>query len=336
MVDKEDQLLHKSSEIKEAALWIKKGEVIAFPTETVYGLGANALDEKAIQKIFQAKGRPSDNPLIVHIAKEEQLKDLVTDVPLVAKKLINAFWPGPLTIILKRTNSIAESVTAGLDTVGIRMPSHSIALSLIEAAGVPIAAPSANQSGKPSPTTANHVIHDLDGKIAGVVDGGVTGVGVESTVVDCSVDRVMLYRPGGVTKEEIEDVIGAIEVDPSLHAETEAPRSPGMKYTHYAPTGQLYIVSDCRKIKDYVQEARIKGHRVGVLTTEERVAEYDADIVVACGKRDDLSTVAQKLYDSLRAFDGQKAEIIYTEAFPKEGIGIAVMNRLEKAADGVI
>ncbi|MCK0470032.1 L-threonylcarbamoyladenylate synthase [Halalkalibacter sp. APA_J-10(15)] len=336
MVDKDDQFLHKSSEIKEAALWIKNGDVIAFPTETVYGLGANALDEEAIQNIFQAKGRPSDNPLIVHIAKEEQLKELVIDVPLVAKKLIHAFWPGPLTIILKRTNSIAESVTAGLDTVGVRMPSHPIALTLIEAADVPIAAPSANQSGKPSPTSASHVIHDLNGKIAGVVDGGVTGVGVESTVVDCSVDRVILYRPGGVTKEEIEAVIGPIEVDPSLQAETEAPRSPGMKYTHYAPIGQLYVVSDCGKINNYVQEARAKGHRVGVLTTEERKAKYDADIVVACGKRDDLSTVAQKLYDSLRTFDQQKAEIIYAEAFPKEGIGIAIMNRLEKAADAVI
>lgn len=336
IVDKNSVHLNNSSEIKEAALWIKKGDIIAFPTETVYGLGANAFDEMAIQKIFQAKGRPSDNPLIVHIAKMEQLEELVTEVPLVAQQLMNAFWPGALTIILKRTNRIATSVTAGLDTVGVRMPSHPIALKLIEEAGVPVAAPSANQSGKPSPTSARHVLHDLNGRIAGIVDGGLTGVGVESTVIDCSTEKPILYRPGGVTKEEIESVIGTIEVDPSLQAETVAPRSPGMKYTHYAPTGKLFIVENREQISTYIKAAKEQGLRVGVLTTEERVADYDADVIVACGRRESLTTVAQKLYDSLRTFDDQKVEVIYAEAFPKEGIGIAIMNRLEKAAETVL
>ncbi|WP_082394217.1 L-threonylcarbamoyladenylate synthase [Bacillus sp. JCM 19034] len=336
IVDKSNVYLHNSSEIKEAALWIKKGEVVAFPTETVYGLGANAFDDTAIQKIFKAKGRPSDNPLIVHIAKVEQLEELVTEIPPVAKKLISAFWPGALTIIMKRTNGIANSVTAGLDTVGIRMPSHPVALKLIEEADVPIAAPSANRSGKPSPTNASHVLHDLDGRIAGVVDGGITGLGVESTVIDCSTNRPILYRPGGVTKEEIESVIGTIEVDPSLKKETVVPKSPGMKYTHYAPEGKLFVVEDRGQIRAYIEAAKQNGLRVGVLTTEENAAQYEADIVIACGSSERLSTVAQNLYDSLREFDQQKAEVIYAESFPKEGIGIAIMNRLEKAAEAVL
>lgn len=323
----------KAPEIEEAALWIKSGEVVAFPTETVYGLGANALDEKAIQNIFVAKGRPSDNPLIVHIAKESQLNDLVEEIPATAQALIDVFWPGPLSIIFKRKEGIAPSVTAGLSTVAIRMPDHPVALRLLEEANVPIAAPSANLSGKPSPTTAAHVFHDLNRKIAGIVDGGPTGVGLESTVIDCSEGTPVLYRPGGVTKEQIEEIIGPIDVDPALASAEEAPKSPGMKYTHYSPAGILYLVDDRENIPSYIHEAKKAGSRVGVLTTEENADAYDADVVIACGKRNDLATVAMSLYKSLRSFDEEKVEVIFAETFAKEGLGIAIMNRLEKAAE---
>ncbi|MFC0471701.1 L-threonylcarbamoyladenylate synthase [Halalkalibacter kiskunsagensis] len=318
--------------IKEAALWITKGEVVAFPTETVYGLGANALDEQAVKKIFEAKGRPSDNPLIVHIAEQLQLTDLVTHIPDVAHTLMKHFWPGPLTIILKKKDTVAPSVTAGLDTVAIRIPNHPVARALLQEANVPVAAPSANLSGKPSPTSAAHVYHDLKGRIAGILDGGQTGVGVESTVLDCSKPTPILYRPGGVTKEEIEALIGPIQVDPSLHSENDAPLSPGMKYTHYSPTGTLYLVEDQTKIAPLIKQAQFEGKRVGVLTTTENEHKYEADVVVACGSRENLATVASGLYESLRMFDEKEAEIIFSEVFPNEHLGIAIMNRLQKAA----
>ncbi|ADC49446.1 sua5/yciO/yrdC/ywlC family protein [Alkalihalophilus pseudofirmus OF4] len=333
-VDKINDEDKKREYISDAALWISEGEVVAFPTETVYGLGANALDEKAIAKIFEAKGRPSDNPLIVHIANRDQLSELVTEITPAAEKLMEAFWPGPLTIIFKKKGPIAPNVTAGLDTVAIRMPSHPLALKLIKAANVPVAAPSANLSGKPSPTTAAHVYHDLQGRIAGVVDGGSTGVGLESTVLDCSVHPPMLYRPGGVTIEELKEVVGEVAVDPSLKNTEDAPRSPGMKYTHYAPKGSLTLVHDVSRIQALLDEAREQGKKVGVLTTEERAAEYKADTVIACGAREDLSTVAAKLYEALRQFDQENVDVIYSETFPNEGVGAAIMNRLEKAAGG--
>ncbi|MDT8860445.1 L-threonylcarbamoyladenylate synthase [Alkalihalobacillus sp. MEB130] len=322
--------------MKEAALWITKGEIVAFPTETVYGLGANALDEQAVKKIFEAKGRPSDNPLIVHIADIEQLDELVLEIPDVAHQLMNQFWPGPLTLIFKKKQVVAPSVTAGLETVAVRMPDHDVARALLRAAGVPVAAPSANVSGKPSPTTAAHVYHDLKGKIKGIVDGGRTGVGLESTVLDCSTPVPMLYRPGGVTKEELEAVIGKVDVDPtllSLSAE-QTPLSPGMKYTHYSPSGTVYLVRDRQKMVELIWRAKQEGKRVGVLTTVENEGAYEADVVVACGSREDLATVASALYDSLRTFDEREAEVIFSEVFPYEGLGIAIMNRLEKAAGG--
>ncbi len=320
--------------IKEAALWIRRGEVVAFPTETVYGLGANALDEEAVKKIFIAKGRPSDNPLIVHIAKESALTDLVERVPEKAKRLIDAFWPGPLTIIFKKSTRVAPSVTAGLDTIAIRMPDHPVAQKIIEEARVPVAAPSANVSGKPSPTKATHVINDLNGKIAGIVDAGPTGVGLESTVIDCTKEPPVIYRPGGVTKEAIEAVIGKVDVARNAENDEETPLSPGMKYTHYAPDGALYLVSDPTKIEQLVRTAKKDGKKVGVLTTEEGKRLYDADVVVSCGTRTDLQTVATSLYDSLRTFDRYGVDVIYAETFPQEGVGAAIMNRLEKAALG--
>nr|WP_235820457.1 L-threonylcarbamoyladenylate synthase [Halalkalibacter krulwichiae] len=336
MVDKFWEYEKQRQFIKDAALWIKKGEVVAFPTETVYGLGANALEEAAVKKIFEAKGRPSDNPLIVHIADTSQLSELVEEVPQVAQQLIKHFWPGPLTIILKKKQSVAESVTAGLDTVAVRMPNHPVALELLRDAGVPVAAPSANLSGKPSPTSGEHVYHDLQGRIAAILDGGQTGVGLESTVLDCTKDVPVLYRPGGATITEIEAIVGPIKVDPSLISKEEIPMSPGMKYTHYSPNGSFVLVQDQKKLVRLLAEAKASGKRTGVLTTEENRDKYEADVVVSCGKRDDLRSVANHLYESLRKFDLEEAEIIFSETFPNEELGIAIMNRLEKAAGGQI
>ncbi|WP_017725983.1 L-threonylcarbamoyladenylate synthase [Halalkalibacterium ligniniphilum] len=334
IVDKNKEIDKNVECIKEAGLWIKNNEVVALPTETVYGLGANARSNKAVAKIFEAKGRPSDNPLIVHIAKIEQLNKIVKEIPETARKLMEAFWPGPLTIIFQNAGQVAEKVTAGLPTVAIRMPDHPVALALLEAADVPVAAPSANLSGKPSPTTAQHVLADLNGRIAGIVDGGPTGVGLESTVIDCTVHPPMIYRPGGVTKEEIEAVIGEVCLDQALVGGSEVPKSPGLKYTHYAPEGDLVLVEDVHIIQALVNEEKKKGKKVGVLTTEERKGRYEADVVLTCGRRQKLATVATQLYSVLRQFDATNVDVIFSETFPKEGVGEAVMNRLEKAAGG--
>lgn len=335
VVDKKIALHTSNPQISQAALWINKDEVVAFPTETVYGLGANALSDLAITKIYEAKGRPSDNPLIVHIANSGQLTKLVKNIPDTAQKLMDAFWPGPLTIIFESNSTVSAKVTAGLETVAVRMPDHPVALALIEAANVPLAAPSANLSGKPSPTKAEHVLHDLNGRIAGVLDGGATGVGLESTVIDCTCTPPMILRPGGVTREELEAVVGSVTVDKALLEKDEAPKAPGMKYTHYAPKAPLIIVEGSNSfIQRLVDEQQQNGKRVGVLTTEENKAVYKADMVVACGYRVDLKTVAQHLYDSLRAFDEENIDIIFSESFPHSGVGEAVMNRLSKAAGG--
>ncbi|WP_026591847.1 L-threonylcarbamoyladenylate synthase [Bacillus sp. UNC437CL72CviS29] len=320
-------------QLQEAARLLRENEAIAFPTETVYGLGANAMNDEAIAKIFEAKGRPSDNPLIVHIGAKSQLGEIVREITPVAEELMKHFWPGPLTIILPKKDGISEKVTAGLDTVGVRMPDHPVALALIEEANVPVAAPSANRSGRPSPTLASHVYEDLNGKIAGIVDGGATGVGVESTVIDCTSDVPTILRPGGITKEQLEDVIGTVSLDPALKDEKEKPKAPGMKYTHYAPKAPLSIVEGSRDfIQQLVDKKKSEGYAVGVLTTEENQHVYKADVVLSCGMRSDLASVATKLYDVLRTFDASKVDMIFSESFPNEGIGNAIMNRLTKAA----
>ncbi|HDX9494862.1 threonylcarbamoyl-AMP synthase [Bacillus thuringiensis] len=320
-------------QLQEAAKLLRENEAVAFPTETVYGLGANAMDDEAIAKIFEAKGRPSDNPLIVHIGTKSQLDGIVKEIPPVAEKLMAHFWPGPLTIILPRKEGISERVTAGLNTVGVRMPDHPVALALIEEANVPVAAPSANRSGRPSPTLASHVYEDLNGKIAGIVDGGATGVGVESTVIDCTSPVPTILRPGGITKEQLEAVIGTVSLDPALKDEKEKPKSPGMKYTHYAPKAPLSIVEGSREfIQQLVDEKKEEGFKVGVLTTEEYQHVYNADVILSCGVRSDLASVATKLYDVLRTFDASEVDVIFSESFPNEGIGNAIMNRLTKAA----
>lgn len=335
VVDNKTEIHTSNPQIQEAALWVNKGEVVAFPTETVYGLGANALSDQAIAKIYEAKGRPSDNPLIVHIANINQLKKLIKEIPASAQKLIDAFWPGPLTIIFESNSAVSSKVTAGLETVAIRMPDHPVALALIEAADVPVAAPSANLSGKPSPTKADHVLHDLNGRIAGVLDGGATGVGLESTVIDCTCTPPMILRPGGVTQEEVEAVIGPVAVDKALVEKDQAPKSPGMKYTHYAPKAPLVIVEGSKAfLQSLVDEQQQNGKKVGVLATEESKQDYNADVIISCGYRVDLKTIAHNLYDSLRTFDEEKIDIIFSENFPKIGVGEAVMNRLSKAAGG--
>jgi L-threonylcarbamoyladenylate synthase len=333
-VDKYVDNLESNPQIVDAAHFLRENEVVALPTETVYGLGGNAESDEAVAKIFAAKGRPSDNPLIIHIAEREQINQFVSEIPDKAEVLMDAFWPGPLTIILKKKEGIlSEKATAGLESVGVRMPDHPVALALLKACRLPIAAPSANSSGKPSPTRAEHVLEDLQGKIAGVVDGGSTGVGVESTVIDCTETIPVILRPGGVTKEQLEAVIGDVRIDPALSNEASKPKAPGMKYQHYAPNAPLYLVEGSRKfLQHLVDEKKKEGFKVGVLTTEEMLSEYQSDIVLACGKRSVPDTVAAALYDTLRAFNHEKVDIIYSEVFPSTGVGHAIMNRLQKAA----
>lgn len=333
-VDKTVDKLELYPQVSQAADLLRENEVVAFPTETVYGLGGNAENDGAVSKIFEAKGRPSDNPLIIHIGKMEQIEEFVQEVPQKAAKLMEAFWPGALTIIFnKKEGALSDVATAGLSTVAVRMPDHPIALSILQESGLPIAAPSANRSGRPSPTTAQHVWEDLNGRIAGIVDGGPTGIGVESTVIDCTEDIPVILRPGGVTKEQLQEVVGEVGVDPALLKSKEAPKSPGMKYTHYAPDAPLYLVKRGREeLQEIINEKRREGLSVGVLTTEENKAYYDADVVYACGRRAELETVAAHLYEALRSFNNTDVDLILSETFPSEGVGDAIMNRLLKAA----
>ncbi len=325
--------------LERAARLIRAGEVVAFPTETVYGLGANALDADAVRKIFEAKGRPGDNPLIVHIARLEQLDGLVkTPLPPLALRLAGAYWPGPMTMILKKTERIPDAVSAGLDTVGIRLPAHPAARALIERAGCPIAAPSANRSGRPSPTLASHVLEDMDGRIALILDGGACEVGLESTVVDLTADRPRVLRPGGVTREMIERVAGAADVDEGVLrplAEGERPRSPGMKYRHYAPRGRLTIVrgSDKRvaqKICKLYDEACARGGRAAILALSANAPAYAPRRVRALGA--DAGEVAGTLFAALREMDEAGVTDIFAEAVDARGVGLAVMNRMGRAA----
>jgi L-threonylcarbamoyladenylate synthase len=333
-VDKYVDNLENNPQVVDAANFLRDNEVVALPTETVYGLGGNAKSDAAVKKIFAAKGRPSDNPLIIHIAEKRQLSTFVEEIPEKAERLIEAFWPGPLTIIFKRKEgSLSETATAGLATVAVRIPDHPVALALLKSCGLPIAAPSANSSGKPSPTNAEHVLDDLNGKIAGVIDGGATGIGVESTVVDCTEEIPVILRPGGVTKEQLESIVGEVQVDAALTDEAARPKAPGMKYRHYAPNAPLYMVSGTTKfLQRLVEEKRQEGLRVGVLTTEENAHLFEADVVLTCGKRTELETVAAALYDTLRKFNLEKVDVIYSEVFPNTGVGQAIMNRLQKAA----
>ncbi|WP_339226510.1 L-threonylcarbamoyladenylate synthase [Oceanobacillus sp. FSL K6-2867] len=329
-----DQVYNKHA-IEEAARLLKSGKTVAFPTETVYGLGADATNEAAVAKIFKAKGRPQDNPLIAHVATVEQLRRLVDNLPAYVENLINVFTPGPLTFVLKSNGACAANVTAGLSTIGVRIPDHPVAHKLLQLADVPVAAPSANVSGRPSPTNAEHVWEDLHGKIAGLLDGGPTGVGVESTVIDCTQDIPIILRPGGVTKQQLESVVGTVMIDPGLAHEKEKPKSPGMKYRHYSPEVPLMLVAGtAARIQANIDEQQIKGNRVGVLASEQVAKQLHHVEVRSLGAN--LHEIASNLYDGLRAFKQRDVDVIICEAFSEDGIGQAVMNRLKKAASRII
>ncbi|USB32897.1 L-threonylcarbamoyladenylate synthase [Paenibacillus sp. YPG26] len=330
--------------IQEAAALLRAGETVAFPTETVYGLGADARSDEAVERIFAAKGRPSDNPLIVHIAELSQLDEIVLDVNDTARRLMEAYWPGPLTLVLPvRPGAVSPRVTAGLSTVAVRMPAHDIALRLIAAAGCPVAAPSANRSGRPSPTLASHVGEDLAGLIGGIVDGGPTGVGLESTVAEAGPDgTVTVLRPGSVTAAALARVAASVHTDPALHSgrgeSSPAPRSPGMKYTHYAPRGSLRIVRGqdpgavVARVQAELAAAEARGEVTGVLAYDEHLHHYRASIAISLGPVGALENAAHRLYAGLRRFDEEGATFMVAEACPEEGVGLAVMNRLLKAA----
>ncbi|ECB9672210.1 threonylcarbamoyl-AMP synthase [Listeria monocytogenes] len=320
---------------QEAAELLQNGECVAFPTETVYGLGADATNQAAIQKIYAAKGRPSDNPLIVHIARLDQMNSFVASYPPKAIQLMEKFWPGPLTVILPlKKESLAANVSAGLSTVGVRMPEHPVSLALINAANVPVAAPSANRSGKPSPTTADHVIEDLDGKIAGIIDGGATGVGLESTVIDCSLEMPIILRPGGITKEQIEQVIGPVDISTNNTKETEKPKAPGMKYTHYAPKAPVYLIEGSTPFwQKEINKVEAANKKLGILATKELIDQLTTSAAVeTTGSIKALDEIAMSLYKGLRAFDHAGVDIIFAEVYPETELGAAIMNRLEKAA----
>lgn len=329
--------------VKEAARYIIGGELVGFPTETVYGLGANGLDENAVRKIFMAKGRPQDNPLILHVNSIEMLRTLVVEIPDKALKLIDAFWPGPLTILFKKNNIVPEVITAGLDTVAIRMPSHKIALELIGASNTPIAAPSANTSGRPSPTRAEHVIEDMNGKIPFIIDGGETGIGLESTVIDLTEDIPMILRPGGITPRDIIEVLGECKIDPGLEETSidSTPKSPGQKYRHYAPKAKMFVFTG--KSEDVNKEmliratkAKHEGKKVGIMTTIENVEFFSGFMIEEMGSLDDVDSIAHNLFHLIRKLDEAKVDLILCQGVERDSIGLAVMNRLYKASGGNI
>ncbi len=334
------------SKLRFAAEILQKGGLVVFPTETVYGLGANALDEKAAENIFLAKGRPADNPLIVHIADFADLGQVVADLPPIAQALAEKFWPGPLTLILKKKESIPDAVTAGLPSVAVRMPDHPIARTLIKLSGLPIAAPSANLSGKVSPTSAEHVIEDLWGRVDVIIDGGRTGVGLESTVVDLTVWPPQLLRPGGVSLEELRQVVPELELDRALLDKNKqekdmVPRSPGLKYTHYSPRAKVVLVRRGEKQKEKILELlesyQKAGKKVGILCREEWKSYFSkADFLLELTKGSDLQQAAYNLFNHLRRFDQVKMDVIIVEGVAEEGIGLAVMNRLTKAAQEIV
>lgn len=325
--------------IEEAASCIREGGLVAFPTETVYGLGADAMQASASRKIYEAKGRPSDNPLIVHIADSSSLKKLTDWVPPAAKKLAKTFWPGPLTMIVRKSEAVPYETTGGLDTVAVRMPDHPVALALIAASGTFIAAPSANISGRPSPTRAEHVQQDLEGRIPLILDGGSVGIGIESTIVDLTEEVPMILRPGYITKEMLEDVIGEVLVDPGIieSDSLEKPKAPGMKYKHYAPKAELTLVTGerehvIRTINDLVEKNILQGKRTGVIATDETMEDYPRAETISIGAREDEEEIARHLYGILRRFDELEVDEIYSESFMSSGFGQAIMNRLLKAA----
>jgi len=326
--------------IRIAAKIIRDNGLVAFPTETVYGLGANALVDEAVLKIFKAKRRPADNPLIVHIADKDDVNFLAEEIPSEAEKLIEKFWPGPLTLLFRKSEIVPDVTTAGLATVAIRMPSHPIAKILIEESDVPIAAPSANLAGRPSPTSAKHVLADLGGTVDAVIDGGEITYGVESTVLDLTAKPPTVLRPGPVSVEELQKIVGEVEVHPvaeaKLPAEKAVAKAPGMKHRHYAPKAKIIVVEGelervCQKVQELADARRGSG-KVGILGTRETSDRYRADVVKIMGDRKDPRTIAKNLFRLLRELDSEGVDFAVVEGIEPAGIGLAVMNRLRKAA----
>ncbi len=323
----------------EAARILQQGGLVAFPTETVYGLGADALNAKAAERIYKAKGRPSDNPLIVHICDMADLERITTEIPPKARLLAERYWPGPLTMIFKKNAAVPLTTTGGLDTVAVRMPRNEIALELIRCSTRFIAAPSANTSGRPSPTTADHVYRDLEGKIPLILDGGAVGIGIESTIVDFTGEMPTILRPGYITREEIASLIGEVQMDPALESKdpTLRPKAPGMKYRHYAPKAPLTLFRGqsadvTEAINKMAYQAEEQGKKVGILATEETAKEYPRGVVRILGSRENELSVAQRLYGVLRELDELKVDVIFSECFSDDGVGEAIMNRMRKAA----
>ncbi len=328
--------------IRIAADTIRKGGIVAFPTETVYGLGADALNAEAVGKLFEAKKRPPDNPIIVHVASKKDVYRLARDIPKAAENSMAKFWPGPLTLVLKRSRLVPDITVVGLDTIAIRMPKNKVALVLLKESGTPIAAPSANLAGKPSPTNAQHVIEDLAGRIDIVLDAGPTKIGVESTVVNMTSSPPEILRPGGTPYERLREVLGKVKLHPLAKAEKKVritkAISPGMKHRHYAPEAEMIIVEGelekvIGKVRELAEIYAAKGKRVGILATDESVFNYEADVVKSLGGRENPAMIAKKLFRLLRLLDKEKVDIIIAEGISLQGLGLAVMNRLRKAAN---
>lgn len=324
--------------LRRAGEVIRRGGLAAFPTETVYGLGG-ALDPESARKIYAAKGRPSDNPLIVHICRFEDIYPLVSRLSEAAVKVAGVFWPGPLTLILPKSQKVPYEITGGLETVAVRFPSHPAARKLIEYAGGYVAAPSANTSGRPSPTCAKYVIEDMDGRIDMIVDGGEVGIGLESTIIDLTAEPPQILRPGYITWEMLDRVLEGVAMDAAIMEPEcgQAPKAPGMKYRHYAPSGRLVIVEGAPgEVVSYINGRtaadKAAGEKTGVLGTEETLEHYQADVVKCVGEREDEEGIARRLFTVLREFDDEKVTMIYSESFSSRGLGQAIMNRLLKAA----
>ena len=325
--------------IERAGQILKSGGLVAFPTETVYGLGANALDDEAVRKIFIAKGRPQDNPLIIHVSTKE-ISELVKDVPEVAQKIIDKFWPGPLTVILEKKDIIPNVTSANLNTIGIRMPNSEIALKLIELAERPIAAPSANISGRPSPTEVERCVEDLNGRVDYIIGGESSDIGVESTIVDCTVNPPLVLRPGGITLEMLKEINPEIELDKALKSKPNddfKPKAPGMKYKHYAPNAHLKIIKGKNEktieiINEIVENYIEKGNDVAILTTNENLNKFNNGKVISLGSENDLKEIAKNLFEALRKCDDLRVQYILCQGFEENGVGLAIMNRLNKAA----
>lgn len=325
--------------LRQAGEIIKRGGLAAFPTETVYGLGGDALNPDSARKIYAAKGRPSDNPLIVHISRFEDIRRIVSCLPETAVRIADAFWPGPLTMILPKAEIVPKETTGGLDTVAVRFPAHPAARKLIAYSGGYVAAPSANVSGKPSPTLAKYVMEDMDGRIDMIVDGGEVGIGLESTIIDLTAEPPRILRPGYITQQMLDGVLGEVDIDITIIKPDsgQAPKAPGMKYRHYAPKGRLVVVEgEPGQVAGYINRQaeadREAGERTGVIATAEMLGQYRADVIKCIGSRAAWDDIARNLFSILRELDDEDVDSIYSESFPAEGLGQAIMNRLLKAA----